>query len=75
MDRPVINRTGVAGLFDIHLEFAPGTTSPDDAAAASDAAGPSIFTALQQQLGLKLEAARGPGEFVVIDHIEKPSGN
>jgi len=73
MDRPVINRTGIAGLFDIHLEFAPGATNPDDA--ASDAAGPSIFTALQQQLGLKLEAARGPGEFVVIDHVEKPSGN
>jgi uncharacterized protein (TIGR03435 family) len=75
MDRPVINRTGIAGLFDIHMEFAPGATSLDAAAGASDVAGPSIFTALQQQLGLKLEAARGPGEFVVIDHIEKPSGN
>jgi uncharacterized protein (TIGR03435 family) len=72
MDRPVINRTGIAGLFDIYLEFAPGATDPD---AASDPAGPSIFTALQQQLGLKLERAQGPGEFIVIDHVEKPSGN
>jgi uncharacterized protein (TIGR03435 family) len=75
MDRPVINRTGIAGLFDIHLEFAPGAVNPDDATATSDLAGPSIFSAIQQQLGLKLEAARGPGEFVVIDHIERPSGN
>lgn len=72
MDRPVVNRTGIAGRFDIHLEFAPGALNPD---AASGPSGPSIFTAIQQQLGLKLEAARGPGEFVVIDHIERPSEN
>lgn len=73
MDRPVINRTGIAGLFDIHLEFAPGATSLADASV--DPAGPSIFAAPQQQLGLKLESAKGPGEFLVIDHVEKPSGN
>ena len=73
MDRPVINRSGIAGRFDIHLEFLPGATEPDST--ASELAGASIFEALQQQLGLKLDPARGPGEFVVIDHIEKPSGN
>jgi uncharacterized protein (TIGR03435 family) len=70
LDRPVINRTGLAGLFDFRLEFAPDETVSDDPAGA-----PSIFTALQQQLGLKLEAAKGPGEFLVIDRVERPSGN
>jgi uncharacterized protein (TIGR03435 family) len=70
LDRPVINRTGVAGLFDFRLEFAPDETPSDD-----PGAGPSIFTALQQQLGLKLEASKGPGEFLVIDRVEKPTEN
>ncbi len=69
LDRPVINRTGIAGLFDFHLEFAPDETASDDPAGA-----PSIFTALQQ-LGLKLEAGKGPGEFLVIDRVDKPTEN
>jgi uncharacterized protein (TIGR03435 family) len=69
MDRPVINKTGITGSFDIHLEFARGE-NPD----ASDAA-PSIFAALRDQLGLKLAPAKGPGEFLVIDHVERPSEN
>ena len=69
LDRPVINRTGVTGLYDFHLEFASGE------APSKVAAGPSIFTALQEQLGLKLEAATAAREFLVIDHVEKPSGN
>jgi uncharacterized protein (TIGR03435 family) len=75
MDRPVLNRTGLTGLFDIHLEFAPGATDPDGALGAFDPVGPSIFAALQQQLGLKLEPTKGPREFIVIDHVEKPSEN
>jgi uncharacterized protein (TIGR03435 family) len=87
LDRPVINKTGIAGVFDFHLEFAPDETTsglpqrrgnPGDAppAAAPDpAGGPSIFTAIQQQLGLKLESAKGPREFLVIDRVEKPSEN
>jgi uncharacterized protein (TIGR03435 family) len=67
--RPVVNRTGITGLFDIHLEFTPEQNAerPD--------AGPSIFTALQQQLGLKLISARGPEEFIVIESVERPSEN
>jgi uncharacterized protein (TIGR03435 family) len=72
-DRPVIDETGIAGLFDIRLEYAPERV--DSAPAASDLAGLSIFTALQQQLGLKLNAAKGPGEFLVIDSVTRPSGN
>jgi uncharacterized protein (TIGR03435 family) len=68
MDRPVVNRTGLTGKFSIHLEYAPDP-------AVDDAAGRSIFTALQEQLGLKLEPARGPREFLVIDRVERPSGN
>jgi uncharacterized protein (TIGR03435 family) len=70
LDRPVLDRTGLSGRFDIHFEFVPndGLVSPDDV-------GPSIFTALREQLGLKLSAAKGPVEVLVIDHVERPSGN
>lgn len=82
--QPVINRTGLRGRFDYHLEFAPDETMPGfrDAelsgapgTAASEPAGPSIFDALQQQLGLKLEPAKGSAEFLVIDSVERPSEN
>jgi uncharacterized protein (TIGR03435 family) len=68
--RPVINKTGLGGLFDIHLEFAR-----EDILDAPDAA-PSIFDALPEQLGLKLVPSTGPaGVSLVIDHVEKPSEN
>lgn len=71
LGRPVIDKTGIAGRFDFHLEYAPDSGVPSD----DPAGGPSIFTALQEQLGLKLESAKGPGEFLVIDYVEKPSEN
>jgi len=69
--RPIINKTGIPGRFDFHLEFAPDESTPP----GEPPAGPTIFTALEQQLGLKLESTRGPGEFLVIDSIAKPSQN
>jgi len=72
LDRTVINKTGLAGAFDFHLEWAPQRTAdvpPDDSGA------PSIFTAVQEQLGLRLDAGKGPVEFLVIDHADKPSEN
>jgi uncharacterized protein (TIGR03435 family) len=65
-DRPVLDRTGIAGEFDIDLDWALDE-NPDT--------GPSIFTALREQLGLRLESARGPVEMLVIDHAERPSEN
>lgn len=67
MDQIVQDSTGISGLYDIVLEFAP-----DESATGL----PSIFTAIQQQLGLKLTASKGPVEIVVVDHAEKvPVGN
>jgi len=60
----VIDRTGLAGPFDIELEWSPDQTATDR---------PSIFAAVQEQLGLKLESTRGPVDVVVIDHVEKPT--
>jgi len=67
---PVLDMTGLAGIYDLSLEF-----SSDESLAANPTSGPSIFTAVQEQLGLRLEARKGPVEVVVIDHVEKPSGN
>ena len=79
VDRPVINQTGITGLFDFHLEYAPDETTPDfhDRAAGADSelAGPSIFAALRQQLGLRLEPAKGLANFLVINQVAKPSAN
>jgi len=80
LDRPVLDKTGVSGVFDFRLEFvldgaAPGNLfGSHDPTPSGDGAGPSIFTAIQK-LGLKLESAKGLVEFLVIDHVEKPSGN
>jgi uncharacterized protein (TIGR03435 family) len=83
LDRPIFNQTRIAGRFDFHLEFAPEETTPAPgemvpgagAAAPSEPAGPSIFNALEQQLGLRLEPAKTLGSFLVIDRVEKPSAN
>jgi uncharacterized protein (TIGR03435 family) len=85
LDRPVINRTGIPGMFDFRMQFvnyqSPAGTALDSPGApvsppaVSDPAGPSIFTAIQDQLGLKLESTRGPGEFLVIDSVERPTEN
>jgi uncharacterized protein (TIGR03435 family) len=74
LDRPVIDRTGIAGLFDIHLEF-NGLENSAGLSGDADNAAPSVFTAVQEQLGLKLSPEKGPVEVLVIDHVEKPSAN
>lgn len=69
VDRVVVNKTGLKGKYDIALRW-----TPDEMQSTTDS-GPSIFTALQEQLGLKLEPTRGPVNILVIDHVEKPSAN
>jgi uncharacterized protein (TIGR03435 family) len=66
---PVIDRTGLAGMFDVRLDYA----RPDDSPVPDGP--PSIFTALPDQLGLRLEPAKGPVDVLVIDHVTRPSGN
>jgi uncharacterized protein (TIGR03435 family) len=76
-DRVVVDDTGLLGNYDFKLTFvrdAPLTAAESPAAAATPD-GPSIFVALQEQLGLQLDAKRAPVEFLVIEHIERPSEN
>jgi uncharacterized protein (TIGR03435 family) len=85
LDRPVINKTEIAGRFDIHVEFSregtkvaamPLMQTIDGPSPTADPTGPpAIFTALQEQLGLKLGSGKGPIEVLVIDHVERPSSN
>jgi bla regulator protein BlaR1 len=77
LNRTVIDKTGLTGTFDYHLEFTPDEVTPGITAIGdgSDPLGPSIFTALQEQLGLRLASAKGPVEVLVIDHVERPSEN
>lgn len=79
LNRVVIDKTGEAGLFDLHFEFTPndatplgGTPLPVSPAGDNDT---SIFTALAEQLGLKLESARGAVEVLVVDSVSKPTDN
>ena len=68
--RTVIDKTGLTGMYDLHLKWAQDLTTDSNADAL-----PPIFTALQEQLGLRLQADKGPVETLVVDHIERPSGN
>ncbi len=73
LDHLVSDRTGLQGLFDFHLEWSQQTTR--DASASDEFTNPSIFTALEEELGLKLDLTTGPVEVVVVDHVERPGEN
>jgi bla regulator protein blaR1 len=68
LDRPVVDRTGLTGKFAMKIMFTPARGEPE----AGDL---SIFEALQEQLGLRLTPQSAPIEFLVVDHVAKPSGN
>jgi bla regulator protein blaR1 len=81
--RPVIDKTGLTGTFDVHLRWArdpepEGFLPPGDTAALAPSAepgAPSIFDAMEEQLGLKLESGRGPVEYLIVDGVERPGEN
>ncbi len=80
LHRPVLDTTGVAGKFDLKLEWTPDDMqakppAADQRAVSAPEGGPSIFAALQEQLGLKLESNKVPADVLVIDSVEKPSEN
>ena len=77
--RQVVDKTGLQGRYDFRLHWTPdrpagGPGGPDDAP-PPDSSGPSIFSALQEQLGLKLEPQKGPVETLIIDSIQRPTDN
>jgi uncharacterized protein (TIGR03435 family) len=81
LDRPVLDQTGLNGRFDFTLKWTPDDSQfggmgakippPTDSANAP----PALYTAIQEQIGLKLDATKAPAEVLVIDHVEKPSEN
>jgi uncharacterized protein (TIGR03435 family) len=74
--RVVVNKTGLTGRYDLTLRWTPDDAPPPMLNGAPDPnAPPDLFTAIQEQLGLKLESAKGPVEVLVIDRIEQPSPN
>jgi uncharacterized protein (TIGR03435 family) len=89
LGRTIVDKTGLKGLYDLKLQWTPdgpalgGPVGPGgppgpggpEAAPPIDPNGPSIFTAVQEQLGLKLESAKGPVEVLVIDSVQKPTEN
>jgi uncharacterized protein (TIGR03435 family) len=74
LGRTVFNETGLTGSYDFELHFDPNTTqSPSDP--SQNSLDPSIFTAFQEQMGLKLEAKTRQVDVLVVDHVERPSSN
>jgi uncharacterized protein (TIGR03435 family) len=71
VDRVVVDRTGLIGTFDVALTWTPDL--PVGAVARGDSTAPSLFTALEEQLGLKLESTKGPIDVLVIDQVERPT--
>ena len=84
LGRTVIDKTGLTGNYNFALQYTPdemasaapaATGAEGQSASVPSASGSSLFTAIQEQLGLKLESGKGPVEVTVIDRVEKPSRN
>jgi uncharacterized protein (TIGR03435 family) len=82
LDRPVLDQTGITGRYDFTLVWTPddsqfaGMGAKIPPAPADDGkAPPNLYTAIQEQIGLKLEASKAPADVMVVDHVEKPSEN
>jgi len=86
MDRPVVDQTGLTDRYDFILKWTPDESQfaqfrganvkmPTANATNDPNAPPGLYTAIQEQLGLKMEATKAPDDVIVIDHVEKPSPN
>jgi uncharacterized protein (TIGR03435 family) len=79
VSRPVIDETNFTRPFDVHLRWTPDGSTPGDRSGDSlplpDGATPSFFTAMEEQLGIKVESRREPVETLTVEHAEKPAGN
>jgi uncharacterized protein (TIGR03435 family) len=83
MDKPVVDETGLSDRYDFNLDWAPDDSQflqqraagATIAAAGDDASLPGLFTAMQEQLGLKLQATKAKADVIVVDHVERPSAN
>ena len=77
LGRPVVDNTSLTGRFDVYLKFTPYNAIAIGAQPfqTDDLSSPSIFVALQEQLGLKLESSKGPVQILMVDHVERPSEN
>ena len=78
MDHPVLDRTGLKGTFDFTVQYESEPDAPSNGAGPMGAGtlpGPAMFKAMEEQLGLTMKATKGPIEVLVIDHLERLSGN
>ena len=73
--RPVVDKTGLTEKYDYVLEWTPDLAAAESTDSAPSTSGPTIFTALQEQLGLRLESSKGPVVTIVIDRVDRPSAN
>jgi uncharacterized protein (TIGR03435 family) len=74
LGRVIVDKTGIEGRYDVALKWTPDEDQPSADNGSVDA-GPSLLTAIQEQLGLKLESSKGPVQVLVIDHVEMPTEN
>jgi len=76
LDRAVVDQTGLPGTYDFDLEWTPDENQfSGNLPRSVESTRPSLFVAMQEQLGLRLEATRGPVSALVIDRVERPSEN
>ena len=75
MDKRVVDRTGLKGIYEYQLEFDYGSLRSTDVTGRSEVAGTSVFTAVQEQLGLKLDRQRETMDVLVVTSVEMPSKN
>jgi uncharacterized protein (TIGR03435 family) len=75
LHRTIIDKTGLTGEYDFKLKYTPDEGPPPMLNGQPDTSEPSIFTALEEQLGLKLNPAKGPVDTLIVDHVEQPTEN